>query len=580
MSLEQYWTILVKQWKLIITCLVVVGIGAYIGSRLLTPLYQSSTLVQVSIRSNNQADYNNLLASDQLVQTEAKLAVSDPVLTEVASHFPDMTADKVLKEATVTTTLNTQLFEIDVLDPSPTRAAALANDIATTLIRQQLQVIQQENSLSQQQIEQDLTTTQQQITATTTKIAGLQSKRENQAQVAVLQGQLGGLQQHYNQWQTALAQLELAEAQRGDFLRIAQPARPGLSPVQPNVLLITSLGLVIGLLLGILLAALFEHLDTRVRTPEALSELLGWSTLATVHLTKTSNKEEVINPSGRDINAEAYRILRTNIGFASIDKPLHSLVVTSALPRDGKSTIAANLAIFMARTGKQTLLIDADMHRPTQHALFGVSADKMGLSNAILAFSMPSVPKTPTFHQSLAPSSQGLDALTTTDYVLAPFVHSVGFPNLRVMPTGPLPPNPSELFDSKAMKRFLTVIANCGVEVVIFDTPPLLGLSDTSLLASKVDGTLVVIDMSRTTKGKLKLLKAALAQTGTKVLGCVANKQRRSRNDSVYSYYYYSQPEEQKGSEKQARNGRTSAVPDTPLSPVRLSPFEQGEKSN
>src|SRR2546421_9643838 len=112
------------------------------------------------------------------------------------------------------------------------------------------------------------------------------------------------------------------------------------------------------------------------------------------------------------------------------------------------------------------------------------------------------------------------------------------------MPTGPLPPNPSELLHSKAMQRFLAVIANCGVEMVIFDAPPLLGLSDVSILASKVDGAIAVIDMTRATKGKLAQLKAVLSQTGIHVLGCVANKHRYSRDDSAYSYYYYSQTEE------------------------------------
>src|SRR5438270_8311240 len=199
MTLEKFWAVLVKQWKLIITCFVVVGIGAYIGSKLMTPLYQSSVLVQIAIRSNNnQADYNNLLASDQLVQTEAKLAVSSPVLTEVASHYPNLTVEQIAKEATATAALNTQLFEIDVLDPSPTRAAALANDIATNLIKKQLQVIQQDNSQSQQQMQQDLVVTEHQINAITSQSAALRSKGGSQAQISVLQAQLSGLQQHYN----------------------------------------------------------------------------------------------------------------------------------------------------------------------------------------------------------------------------------------------------------------------------------------------------------------------------------------------------------------------------------------------
>src|SRR6266849_402562 len=141
MTLEQYWTILVKQWRLIIICFLAVGAGAAIASRLMTPLYQSTALVQGVVKSGSSiSDYTSLLASDQLVQTEAILATSDQVLREVASHYPGLTVEQLSKEVTSTPKLNTQLFEVDVLDSNPTRAAALANDIAKTLVKQQLQI--------------------------------------------------------------------------------------------------------------------------------------------------------------------------------------------------------------------------------------------------------------------------------------------------------------------------------------------------------------------------------------------------------------------------------------------------------
>ncbi len=594
MTIEQFWAIVIKRWQVILICFMVVGLGTFIGSKLMKPVYQSSALVQVAIHSsssNNQSDYNSLLASDQLVQTEATLATSDLVLREVASHYPGLSVIQLAGEVSSTTKLNTQLFEIDVVDPIPTRAADLANDIAATLIKQQLQAIQQHNAQAQQQIQQNLDQTSQQINGIMTKISALQVKGGNQGQAALLHVQLSGLQQHYSQWQTALAQLELTQAQSGDFLQVAQPAQMTTSPVRPNILLNIGIGLPAGLLLGILLALLYERLDTRVRTSEALSQLLEWPVLAAVWRARSSNKEDVVNPKGQDVNAEPYRILRTNIGFSSVDKPLHSLMVTSAMPRDGKSVIAANLAIFMAKAGKQTLLIDADLRRPSQHTLFGLSGDKMGLSNAILAFSMPSVPNTPTYHmprvpksptfqQSLATTSQGLEVLTTTNVSLGPFVHSVDIPNLWVMPTGPLPPNPSELLDSKAMQHFLSVIENCGVEVVIFDTPPLLGISDASIMASKVDGALVVVDITRATKGKLKQVKAVLAQTGVHVIGCVANKQRHSRKDIAYSSYYYYRTEEQNRGETPTRNEHIPTVPVTSSQPVSPSSFERRTNSN
>ncbi|MFL5662255.1 MAG: Wzz/FepE/Etk N-terminal domain-containing protein [Ktedonobacteraceae bacterium] len=536
MTFEHYWGILVKRWKLILVCFLLVGAVTSIATKLMTPLYQSSVLVQVVVAAaNNQSDYTSLLASDELVQTDAILATSSPVLSEVASHYKGLSIAQLSKEATSTVKLNTQLFEIDVLDPSPTRAADLANDVAATLVKQQYLLHSSQPGLPQSQ------------------------------------------------------------------LLVVQPAQPSLAPVQPNVLFNISAGLLAGLFLGILLAILYERLDTRVRTSEALSQLLDWPVLATIWRVRSSKQEDILNPTGQDSNVEQYRILRTNIGFSGIDKPLHSLMVTSAVPRDGKSTIAANLAIYMAKAGKTTLLIDADLRRPTQHHLFNLSSDKMGLSNAVLAFNMPKVSETPPLAVNMstmpgAPSLPGItnahagqrfypptlkaaDALNVTSVSLEPFVHTVGIPNLWIMPSGPLPPNPPELLDSKAMQRLLTVIANNGIEIVIFDTPPLLGLSDASILTSKVDGALVVVDVTRANKGNLKQVKAMLTKAGANVLGCVANKNRRRRRSLLtYSYYYsYYRADEQKNHNKKSMN--FPAIPTAPV-PVVGQPEMGNGKAN
>lgn len=528
MAFGQYWSMVQKQWKLIVACFVLVGLSAFVVSKLITPIYQSTVLVVITIRSaNNQSDYSSLLASDQLVQTEAQLAISGPVLREVVSHYPGLSADQLAKQVTSTTKLNTQLFEIDVQDPSAVRAAALANDIAATLIKQQLQITQQDDVRSQQQIQQDLDVTRLQIDGITTQITTLQGQGGKQTQIAVLQAQLNGLQQHYSQWQNALAQLELTEAQDGDFLRIAQPAQPSTAPIRPQILLSTVVGLAAGLLLGILLAVFFEQSDTRIRTPEALAHLLDWPVMATIWLANPA-KERVVNPQEQSPNVEAYRILRTNIGLSSVDRPLRSIVVTSAVPQEGKSTIAANLAIFMAKAGKETLLVDANLRHPSLHQKFDIAADKMGLSNVVVATSRRQF--------SSPPSLTRLGSSPTAAVSLDLYTHAVGIPNLRVMPSGPLPPNPPELLASKAMERFFLAIAQCRAEVVIIDTPPLLGLSDTCILASKVDGTLLVADIAHANKGNLERAKAILAQAGTCVLGCVVNKENQHRRRRGYFY--------------------------------------------
>lgn len=631
MTLEHYWTVLLKQWKLILGCFLLVGLGTLIVSKLATPLYQATALVQVtaSSSSNSQTDYTNLLASDQLVQTEAQLATSGPVLHEVASHYPGMTPGMVAKEASSSPTLNTQLFQVVVLDPDPHRAAELANDIAKTLIKQTTAFAQQQNAQNAQQIQQDSTATSQQISAISGKIADLQASGGHQAEVVVLESQLNSLQQHYTQWQTLLAQLELNEAENDNFLRIVQSAQPSSAPVRPDIPLNTGIGFMAGLFLGILAAILVEQLDTRVRTPEALTELLGWSVIGTIwrdRMAKAGSRVELINPQGHDANVESYRILRTNIGFSGIDKPLRLLMVTSAMPGDGKSTVAANLAIFMAKAGKNTLLVDADLRRPVQHQIFNLPPDKKGLSNAVLAVgadlsrlpgmvnSSPdnlaggqAISRSPQFIASPSatsiPNSGGVGAdvsrpvgarfIAPDTFPLEEFAHTVGIPNLRVMPSGPLPPNPSELLDSKSMQRFYSIVANCGADVVIFDAPPIRGLSDASIIASKVDGTMLVVDSTRATRGHLSQVKALLIQAGASVVGCVINKQRRSRTDSSYSYYYYYRQNEPKSGaqpvggrdqstskDKQRHSSQPAAEPVGSARPKMNMPWKGGSSHN
>jgi tyrosine-protein kinase len=567
MKLDQYWTLIMKQWRLLIVCFLAVGVGTYIGSKLLTPIYQSTSLVQVVIRSGTtQSDINSLLASDQLVQTESLLATSDPVLREVVSHYKDLTLEQLVKEVTSITKPNTQVFEIDVQDASSTRAAALANDIASTLIKQQLQVTTQDNSRAQQQIQQDLIITRQQIDTVTTQLAGIRATGGNSAQIAVLQAQLNGLQQHYSQWQSALAQLELTEAQNTNFLRVVQEAQPGPKPVLPNVLLNTLVGLLAGLFLGMLLVILRDRLDMRVHSSETLAQILEAPVLATIWRAGSSQREDVIHPKGRDANMESYRILRTNVGFASVDKPLHSLVVTSAMPGDGKSVVATNLAIFMAKAGKNTLLVDADLRRPTLHYQLDLSAEKKGLSNAILAFSTSQEATQLPADAAPASLSPGKPpkVLLTSASPLDPFLHSVNIPHLWVMPSGPLPPNPPELLDSKAMQRLLASVAQWGFEVVIFDTPPLLGLSDASIMAAKVDGTIVVVDITRSDKTKLKRVRELLTQAGAHMLGTVVNKERRNPKDVTYAYYYTS--DAQKSEDDHSANNGHSPTVSSPVS--------------
>ncbi|HEY4387675.1 MAG TPA: polysaccharide biosynthesis tyrosine autokinase [Ktedonobacteraceae bacterium] len=461
MTFALYWQLLRKQWKIVLGCLLLAGLGSFLVSEWITPVYLSTALIQVTVSTGNgQADYDSLLASNQLAQTEAQLAISNGVLREVASHYQGLDIGQLAKQVSASPRVNTQLFSIDVRNSDRALAASLANDIAATFLKQQKLFAQQHAKHSK------------------------------------------------------------------DFMFIVQPAQPASSPVQPDIRLNTLAGIIMGLLLGLLLAVLYDQLDMRIYTPEALTQLLEQPILGTIWRT-IPGKDGVINPAGHSPNLEAYRILRTNIGFASAEKPMHTLAIVSAIPHEGKSVIAANLAIFMARSGKNTLLIDADMRCPSIYEKFGLPVNKMGLSNAIMAYA----------HQLLVPASSSrvgrLPAIS-----LEPFMHNVGIPNLRVMPSGPLPPNPPELLDSKGMECLFAALMRCGAEVVVFDTPPLLGISDAAILAPKVDGTLFVVEMNRASRSSLLQAKTILAQAGAHISGCIVNKCTYKRKKNVYADYY------------------------------------------
>ncbi|MBV9228297.1 MAG: P-loop NTPase [Chloroflexi bacterium] len=473
MTFEQFCKILIKRWSLIAFCFLSVGLGAFIGSALTKPLYQSTALVEVIVHSGGDPlAIDNIRASQQLAATEAELATTSPILNQVASHYPGYSVDDIAREVTASVKTNTQLIQIDVLDPSSLQAANIANDIATTLTSQQLLVTQQSST-------------------------------------------------------------------QGSFLVVAQLARPALSFSRPNKLINTGAGLLTGLLLGIWLALVFEHLDPRVRAPEELTQLLGWPVLGT--LQRTAREAIAIHPTAYNPNIEAYDILHTHIQFAATDRPVRTLLVTSGMPGEGKSVVAANLAIRMAKAGKKVLVIDANLRHPTLYTQFNIPDHTKGFSNAMSAFSTPTTDNPPVHQQALSPATSSGSSSTSLISDLSsldPFVQTVGTPNLSVIPSGPLLPNPPELLNSKAMPRFFTALHNYEADVVIFDTPSLLGLSDATILASKVDGTLIVADITRTTKGHLKQVKALLEEAGASVLGCVVNKAPHSREKASYSYNY------------------------------------------
>jgi capsular exopolysaccharide synthesis family protein len=203
--------------------------------------------------------------------------------------------------------------------------------------------------------------------------------------------------------------------------------------------------------------------------------------------------------------SEQYRTIRTNIQFASVDKVFKTLMVTSSGPGEGKSTTAANLAVVLAQQGKRVLLIDGDLRKPTVHYTFKVS------------------------------NIYGVTSVLTRQRTLEDTVVTTKLPDVYVLPSGPIPPNPSELINSKSMDQLIEQ-ASTMYDYVLFDTPPVLAVTDGQLLSNKVDGVILVVSSGKTEIEAALKAKELLIHAKAKIIGTVLNA-KDIRNDNYYYYY-------------------------------------------
>ena len=211
--------------------------------------------------------------------------------------------------------------------------------------------------------------------------------------------------------------------------------------------------------------------------------------------------------------SESYRMLRTGVEYAGVDDPVDLLMVTSCRAGEGKSTTSANMAVTFAQTGQRVLLIDADMRKPSQHHIFGVS-NRGGLTDVL----------------------QGRSTLEAG-------VQSSPVEHLHVLTAGPTPPNPSEMLGSRAMAALLEQ-AKEDYDRVIIDTPPITAVTDAHIVAGKCDGVVLVIDYGKVKLGTARKAKETLQNAGSRLLGVVLNNVDRDTGGGNY-YYYYGASEEQ-----------------------------------
>lgn len=222
--------------------------------------------------------------------------------------------------------------------------------------------------------------------------------------------------------------------------------------------------------------------------------------------------------------SEAFRTLRTNVQFTSVDSDTKKIMLTSAGPGEGKSSTVANLAVSMAQAGKSVLIVDADLRNPTQHKLFGLD------------------------------NRQGLSVALVQDQANLQFVKETAVPGVMVLTGGPIPPNPAELVGSRRMKRLIQEFSD-QYDVILIDTPPVIAVTDAAILAQEVDGVILVLASGEVNKEYAQRAKELLDKVGAKILGAVLNKADMNSSEHYY-YYYYHGSDDSKKTKKQKQRRR------------------------
>lgn len=328
------------------------------------------------------------------------------------------------------------------------------------------------------------------------------------------------------------AETNLARLQRVAQARIIDRALRPRRPVGPNTSLHVGAGVLGGLVLGIALAFLRSRLDQTVRSVEDVESLgltvlgvlpsmpkdgdkartTGPRRLAAAEDAEKRSRDLIVHLQPKSSVAECARTIRTNLSFMGTEHSLDTLVVTSASPQEGKTTVATSIAITMAQSGKRTALVDTDLRRPRLHRTFQI------------------------------PSNVGVTSLLVGEASLAEVATPTQVPNLSVIPCGPVPPNPAELLHAKAFKEFMED-ARKAFDVLVFDSPPLGAVTDAAILAAQVDGAIVVVKVRKTNRDAVSLTARQLRGVGANVVGAAVNDVDLSERGYGYGNYYYYHPE-------------------------------------
>jgi capsular exopolysaccharide synthesis family protein len=525
-QLRDYLAVLrVRRWSVVVVVALVVA-GALAYSARQTPLYQSRARILIQPFAAGTTTVQPTRGS---LETERELARTVPVAEVAAQRLgTEDPPGSLLDGLSVNVVTQTEIMEFVYLHPSPTEAQRRAQAFAQGYLQFRRQQVVDDLLSASEALQDRLQTLNRQLSRIQTRIseaeAGSPQITDLQTRANRLSGQIGVLEQ------------EIADLTPADSLRVGQlvePASLPSSPAHPDYARNAVLAVMLGLVLGIAVAFLRERLDDSLRGRHDLERNIRAPVLSIIPRISAWKRDQdaplVTIDDPRSPPAEAFRTLRTSLLFAAAQRDVKTILVTSAHAGEGKTFASVNLAVTLAQARKRVILVSADLRKPRAHRFFG-SEGSAGLTGVLIGEARP------------------WEA-----------VQDVGIENLKLLPSGPVPGNPSELLGSDAMARLLLQFREVA-DFVIVDSAPVLVVADALTLSPACDAVLFVADAAGTSRGAVSQARQQMDQVAARILGSVLNDFDPSKSAAT-SYWDYSYVYEYRDVSAKPRRFRRQAPP-------------------
>jgi non-specific protein-tyrosine kinase len=515
LTLVQLIGVMRRWWWLLVIGPLVGGVLGWTAAQCVEPVYQADAKLLIdrsslgSSQTGSASAYNDILAAERLTQTFGQLVTTRVVLSEALARMGEQAGDLTVSELedalTVTIVPDTQIITVEVTDADPERAALIVNTVGEVFTEEALTFRPEVSVDNSEALQQSIDDVVEQMNITQDEIAALEARPD--ANTASIQAQLRELRTLLGEDQTRHAELveiqqrmTLSAAESGVLVKIVDPAVASDTAVNGNPAFTLFIGLLGGFVVAGGVVFVLGYLDNTVKRPADVTRIAGRNALGIIPAFDHPENFDALTDL-RSAPAEAFRALRTNLQFATARNVVRSIVVTSATPGDGKTTSIIYLAMVLAQGGQRVILVDGNLRKPALHRLAGVE-NRSGFSSLMLGESMANV----DVH------------LRATD-----------LPNLRILPSGPLPPNPADLLNSQRTEDLIRHL-ELKADIVLIDSPAL-GYADALILTGMTSGSLLVIDAGKTRSNELSEALSTLAQAGRPIFGTILNNAQVTRGE-------------------------------------------------